>query len=277
MVNPAVRFEDNDFSSKSVERKDWIVVLPCGAYEQHGPHLPMDTDTIIAHGLVERTIRILPSTLPVTFMQVEPIGYSIEHMYAAGTKTLSYAEAIERWLAIIGHIGAVGVRKVVLLNAHGGNSPLISIVSTEARVRFSMLVVSTSWSRFGVPDGLITFLEQEIGIHGGEAETSMMLVLAPHLVNMNLSKNFSSRQLEFSRNFTYLRAYGPHSFGWTMEDLNAEGVVGNAMAATPETGESLLSHFSSCFIRLLGDVNTFNVDIFDKNAKNKSQSIESYD
>ncbi|MFV0255907.1 creatininase family protein [Candidatus Liberibacter solanacearum] len=266
MVNPLVRFADNFPSLDVGDHKDWIVVLPLGAYEQHGPHLPMDTDTIIAKGLVERVIGILPSTLPVTFMPVESIGYSIEHMYAHGTKTLSYAEAIERWLSIINEIQKLGIRKVVILNAHGGNSPLVSIVSTEARVRFSVLAVSTSWTRFGFPHDIVLSSEIGIDIHGGEIETSMMLVLAPHLVKMDLSKNFSSRQSEFLQNFTYLRAYGPHSFGWTMEDLNPEGVVGNAMIATFEKGESLLSHYANCFVQLLEDINVFDVSLFDENS-----------
>ncbi|MBY7648940.1 MAG: creatininase [Candidatus Liberibacter europaeus] len=268
MVHPLVRFEENSLSLDVAARKDWIVVLPLGAYEQHGPHLPMDTDTIIADGLVDRLISILPAELPVTFMPVESIGYSIEHMYADGTRTMSYRDAIERWLAIIDKLHTLGIHKVLIFNSHGGNSPLISIVATEARVRFSMLVAFTSWSRFVIPDDIFSSYEKEIGIHGGEIETSMMLALAPNLVNMDLSKNFSSRQLEFLQNFVYLRAYGLHSFGWTMEDLNLEGVVGNALSATSEKGERLLSHLSSCFIHLLRDIHAFDLGIFKKNTKN---------
>ncbi|AKK20276.1 creatininase family protein [Candidatus Liberibacter africanus] len=265
-MNPLIRFADNSPSLNIDKRKDWIVVLPLGAYEQHGPHLPMDTDTIIAEGLVERIMSALPTRLPVTRMPVEPIGYSIEHVYDEGTKTLTYAQAIERWLGIINKIQKMGIRKVVILNAHGGNSPLISIVATEARIRFSILVVSTSWSRFAIPHNIISYPETEIGIHGGEIETSLMLALAPHLVKMDLAKNFSSRQSEFLRDFTYLRAYGSHSFGWSMQDLNSEGVVGNALDATCEKGESLLSYFTTCFIQLFDEVNSFDVSLFDKHV-----------
>ncbi|AHA27394.1 creatininase family protein [Candidatus Liberibacter americanus] len=262
MVHPSLKFGDNSSSLNIFERKDWIVVLPLGAYEQHGPHLPMDTDTIIVNGLVERVISILPSKLPVTFMPAESIGYSIEHMYADGTKTLSYNDAIERWLYIINQLHNFGIFKVIMLNAHGGNSPILPIVAIESRVRFSMLVAYTSWSRFVIPNDIISAYEKEIGIHGGETETSMMLALAPHLVNMNLAKNFSSRQTEFMQKFKYLRAYGPHSFGWSMDDLNSAGVVGSASSATAEKGERLLSHISSCFISLLEDIDIFNLDIF---------------
>ncbi|MBB4102121.1 creatininase family protein [Allorhizobium borbori] len=236
-----------------------IAVLPLGAHEQHGPHLPFETDAIIAAGIVERVKAALPPELSVTFLPVEPVGYSIEHMDVEGTKTLAYAEAVEKWLGIAGFLAARGVRKLVMLNAHGGNSPLMTIVATEARVRFGMLVVATSWTRFGLPDGVISPEEKAIGIHGGEIETSVMLALAPETVKMDLARNFPSKQTEFCNCFTHLRAYGPHAFGWKMRDLNADGVTGNAAAATAEKGEKLIAHTVKGFIELLRDVDAFDL------------------
>ena len=236
-----------------------IAVLPLGAHEQHGPHLPFETDAIIAAGIVERVKAALPPELSVTFLPVEPVGYSIEHMDVEGTKTLAYAEAVEKWLGIAGFLAARGVRKLVMLNAHGGNSPLMTIVATEARVRFGMLVVATSWTRFGLPDGVILPEEKAIGIHGGEIETSVMLALAPETVKMDLARNFPSKQTEFCNCFTHLRAYGPHTFGWKMRDLNADGVTGNAAAATAEKGEKLIAHAVKGFIELLRDVDAFDL------------------
>ena len=236
-----------------------IAVLPLGAHEQHGPHLPFETDAIIAAGIVERVKAVLPPELSVIFLPVEPVGYSIEHMDVEGTKTLAYAEAVEKWLGIAGFLAARGVRKLVMLNAHGGNSPLMTIVATEARVRFGMLVVATSWTRFGLPDGVISPEEKAIGIHGGEIETSVMLALAPETVKMDLARNFPSKQTEFCNCFTHLRAYGPHAFGWKMRDLNADGVTGNAAAATAEKGEKLIAHAVKGFIELLRDVDAFDL------------------
>ena len=236
-----------------------IAVLPLGAHEQHGPHLPFETDAIIAAGIVERVKAVLPPELSVTFLPVEPVGYSIEHMDVEGTKTLAYAEAVEKWLGIASFLAARGVRKLVMLNAHGGNSPLMTIVATEARVRFGMLVVATSWTRFGLPDGVISPEEKAIGIHGGEIETSVMLALAPETVKMDLARNFPSKQTEFCNCFTHLRAYGPHAFGWKMRDLNADGVAGNAAAATAEKGEKLIAHAVKGFIELLRDVDAFDL------------------
>ncbi|MBB4275833.1 creatininase family protein [Rhizobium mongolense] len=257
MTAPARNFADNDAALSAEDRRNWIAVLPLGAHEQHGPHLPFETDTLIAEGIVERLKAALPSTLPVTFLPTEPVGYSIEHMDVEGTKTLTYGEAIHRWLAIAGMLHDLGCRKLVMLNAHGGNSPLMTIVATEARVKFNMLAVATSWTRFGVPEEMISAENKAIDIHGGDIETSVMLALHPGRVTMSKAEDFASRQLEFARRFKHLRAYGPHAFGWKMFDLNVQGAAGNAAAATVEKGEALVDHAVKGLMELLRDVDAF--------------------
>ncbi|MBB4063024.1 creatininase family protein [Gellertiella hungarica] len=241
-----------------------IAILPLGAHEQHGPHLPFETDTLIAAGIAARLAEVLPPTLDIRFLPVEPVGYSIEHMDVAGTRTLGYGEAVERWLSIAGAQQAQGVRKLVLLNAHGGNSPLLTIVATEARIRLGMLVVATSWTRFGVPEGFMTAADKAIDIHAGDIETSVMLALRPDLVDMTKAKSFPSRQREFESRFAHLRAYGPHAFGWKMTDLNPEGAAGNAAAASAEKGELLIEHAVQGLAALIRDVDAFDLADLDQ-------------
>lgn len=259
MAKPKPWYEDNDPFITPAERADWIAVLPLGAHEQHGPHLPFETDTLIANGIATRLAAALPETLPVTILPVEPVGYSIEHIDVAGTRTLAFDEAVHRWLSIAESLHGTGVRKLVLLNAHGGNSPLLTVVATEARVRFDMLVVATSWTRFGQPEGWIRPEDKAIDIHGGDIETSIMLALAPDRVDMTKARAFPSRQSEFAARYKHLRAYGPHAFGWKMSDLNPEGVAGNAAAATAEKGERLIAHAVAGLLELMEDVHAFPV------------------
>jgi creatinine amidohydrolase len=259
MSHPLPYYHDNDPMPASTETQNRIAVLPLGAHEQHGPHLPFETDTLIAEGLVSRLVPALPADLPVTFLPVEPVGYSIEHMDVAGTRTLAFDEAVNRWLGIARTLHDQGIRKLVLLNAHGGNSPLLTVVATEARVRFGMLAVATSWTRFGQPDGWIAAEQKAVDIHGGDIETSVMLALWPDRVDMAKAEDFASRQTEFARDFRHLRAYGPHAFGWKMSDLNEKGVTGNATAATAERGEMLVAHAVKGIIELLEDVARFDV------------------
>ncbi|MGR9226854.1 creatininase family protein [Rhizobium leguminosarum] len=258
MMTPSPRFEDGN-PAFAPDGRNLIAVLPLGAHEQHGPHLPFETDTLIAEGIAGRLKIALPAGLPVTFLPAEAIGYSIEHMDVEGTKTLAFDEAVNRWLGIAEGLAKQGIRKFVMLNAHGGNSPVISVVATEARVRFAMLAVATSWTRFGVPDGVITSEEKAIGIHGGDIETSVMLALHPDKVDMAKAADFPSRQTEFAGRFKHLRAYGPHAFGWKMSDLNTEGVAGNAAAATAQKGEALIAHSVKGLVELLSDVDAFDI------------------
>lgn len=236
-----------------------IAVLPLGATEQHGPHLPFETDAIIAEGVAARARALLPSRIEVEFLPVERVGYSIEHMDVAGTKTLSFDEAVNRWVGVGEACFRQGFRRFVMLNAHGGNAPLMTVVATELRVRLDMLAVATSWTRFGYPPEFVSPREKAIGIHGGCIETSVMLALRPDLVDMSRAKDFPSTQEAFERDFTHLRAYGPHAFGWKMSDLSAEGVVGDAASASAEAGEVILAHTAGGFVELLEDVARFDI------------------
>lgn len=237
-----------------------IAILPLGATEQHGPHLPFETDAIIASGIASMVADKLPKEINALFLDVEPIGYSPEHMDFPGTKTLTYDEAITRWIAIGEKMHRRGIDKFLMLNAHGGNSPLMTIIAQELRVRFDMLAVATSWTRFIKQSPVISAHEQAIGIHGGDIETSVMLALRPDLVDMKKAENFPSLQEKLISDYHHLRAYGPHAFGWKMGDLNAQGVVGNAAAATAEKGEALLQMAVDGLIKLIGDIDTTPVE-----------------
>ena len=153
----------------------WIAVLPLAATEQHGPHLPLGTDVMIAQAYLARVLELLPDGLPATFLPLQPIGISTEHIGYPGTLTLPTETALKSWMALGASVARAGVKKLVIVTSHGGNSAAMTLVAQDLRAGHGLLVVTTSWSRFGVPDGL--FPEQELrhGIHGGAVETSIML------------------------------------------------------------------------------------------------------
>jgi len=259
-----------DFTPEAVAKGDpsqWVAVLPLGATEHHGPHLPPQTDLIIAEGIAARLSKALAPIFPVTFLPAEPAGYSPEHVDFPGTVSLQYDEAIERWIGIGTSLAKQGIRRLMLLNAHGGNSPLLSIVSTELRIRHSMLCVATSWTRFGYPAGLISDDEKVYGVHGGDIETSVMLALAPDQVDMTRTSDFASFQQEMASRYQHLRAYGSHSMGWKIQDLNPLGAAGNARLATRKKGESLLNHAVSGLCELAHEMRDFDIAHFDGSPK----------
>ncbi|OCW59407.1 creatininase family protein [Hoeflea olei] len=236
-----------------------IAILPLGAHEQHGPHLPFETDALIAQAVAERLVAVAPPGVSPELLAVESVGYSIEHMDVTGTRSLAFDEAVTRWLDIAGACAARGTRRLLLLNAHGGNSPLLTVVATEARVRFNMLAVATSWTRFGLPEGLIDPADKALDIHAGDIETSVMLAIRPDLVRLEAARDFPSRQAEYAQRFAHLRAYGPHAFGWKMSDLNADGAAGHASRASAGKGEAILAHAVSGLAELLADMAAFDV------------------
>lgn len=273
MSDTYTHIHDNNVTAAPHTPNEIIAVLPLGAHEQHGPHLPFETDTLIVDGIVGRLKQTLAPAAPIHFLPTEPVGYSIEHMDVSGTKTLAFDEAVHRWLGIAEAQHNKGIRKFVMLNAHGGNSPLMTIVATEARVRFDMLAVATSWTRFGMPQGVISPEDKPIDIHGGDIETSVMLALHPELVRMGKAENFQSKQTEFAQRFKHLRAYGQHAFGWRMSDLNTQGAAGNAAAATAEKGEAIIAHAVAGLLELLEDVSAFDMNLLSSVQKTSADSL----
>lgn len=255
---PEPDFADIDFDAvRGADISHWITVLPLGATEQHGPHLPVETDTLIADGIAARLKEKVAGRLPVTFLRAQPVGYSPEHVDYPGTNSLAYDDAIEQWVGLGEVLAGRGIRKLLLLNAHGGNSPLMTIVATELRLRKQMLCAATSWTRFGYPEEVISPQEAALDIHAGLIETSVMLALHPDRVDMGKAQDFSSAQQGFLDENRYLAAYGKHAFGWKMQDLNPLGATGNAAAATAEKGEKLIDHAVSGLAELLADIDRF--------------------
>ncbi|MBL1257580.1 creatininase family protein [Methylocystis sp. Sn-Cys] len=236
-----------------------IAVLPIAAVEQHGPHLPLGVDAMIMEGCIERVAARLPEDLDAVFLPMQSVGVSLEHRDFPGTLWLSQETASRMLLDIAEGVARAGVKKLVLMNSHGGNSALISTVALELRAHLGLLAVTCSWARFGYPDGLFSAQEQRHGIHGGEIETSLMLAFRPELVDMGRAKNFPPATLDFERDFAWLRADRPAGFGWLTQDLSPSGAMGDASKASAEKGEATADYWATAFIELLRDVEAFDL------------------
>jgi creatinine amidohydrolase len=251
----------NTYDFARAARTSMVAVLPVAAIEQHGPHLPFSVDRDILEGLVAACLPRLADDLPVVFLPTVAVGKSNEHARFPGTLTLS-AETLLRTLAEIGaSVAAAGVKKLVFLNSHGGQVPVLDIAAREIRIRHDMVAVAANWFGLGLPDGVIAAHERAHGIHAGEMETAMMLALHPGKVVMERARDLDSLTDRLERNFAHLGLGPGGRIGWQAQDLNPAGAVGNATAATAETGRAIIDHVAARLVELLADVHRFPVSL----------------
>jgi len=237
----------------------WIAVLPLAAVEQHGPHLPLGVDTFVAEAYLWRARDNLPPDLPVTFLPVQRIGVSAEHLSYPGTLTFSAATAIAAWTELGESVARAGIRKLVLVTSHGGNVAAMELVARDLRARFGMLTVTVGWHRFGYPDGVFSSEEKKHGIHGGDVETSLMLAAMPEAVRMEEARRAVPETLVMAQEFKWLGAYRPAGFAWMTQDLHPSGAIGDATLAKAAKGEAALVQGAQAFVELLREVDRFDL------------------
>jgi creatinine amidohydrolase len=246
----------------AAEPERWIAVLPLAATEQHGPHLPLGTDVMIAEAYLARVRELLPDSIPATFLPVQPVGISTEHLGYPGTLTLPSEVALQSWMALGISVARAGIKKLVMVTSHGGNSAAMTLVAQDLRAQHGLLAVTTGWSRFGAPEGLFSAEELRHGIHGGAVETSIMLARYPEAVRRESIADFRARSIAMEQDYRWLSAHRPAPFAWQAEDLHESGAAGDATQASAEKGERLLDHGARAFCELLADVDTFDSATF---------------
>jgi len=213
-----------------------VLLLPVGSIEQHGPHLPLNTDVVIAEGLASRIVARWGEALDLWRLPTISVSLAREHEWAAGTLSLS----VEGMTALLRDLGrtiarALPTRNLLILNGHGGNRGILEALSRDLRLDFGLNVcvfhpaaLSDGKTGSGVPE-----------IHGGKNETSLMLALAPHLVRRNrIESGKAGSANEIESRILDLSVTWP----WCSDDarLGGDGVIGDAHGATAEFGEQLI-------------------------------------
>lgn len=242
------------------EASRWIAVLPLAATEQHGPHLPLATDVLIADAYLARVRELLPATVPASFLPVEPVGISTEHIDYPGTQTLPTDVALKRWTGIGEDVARRGVKKLVIITSHGGNSAAMTLIAQDLRAHQKLFVVTTSWSRLSGAGKLFPADEVRHGIHGGAVETSIMLARYADQVRKDAIADFPASSIALEKQYRWLSTQRPAPFAWQAQDLNASGAVGNATLAVAEKGERLIDQGAHAFCELLAEVDNFDVN-----------------
>ena len=231
-----------------------IIVQPVGAIEQHGPHLPINTDYVVADAVARAVVAAAGDELDLWLLPTLAYTKSNEHARFAGSMWLS-ADTMLRVLDDIGRcVAMLPTRKLVFLNAHGGNSALLQVANRDLRLAHGLTTFTT---HPGVPadqGGSSPPSELGMGIHGGTDETSLMLHLRPDLVDMTAATRNVPEGLAQNR---YVRFGGRVSFGWLSSDFGPDGHIGDPVPATAELGRELFEGSVRVLVEALREVRDF--------------------
>ena len=242
-----------------LSKNDPVAILPIAAIEQHGPHLPLSTDLDIGMGLLTNALDYLPHDFPALVLPVQAIGCSLEHTHFQGTLSLEphlLSEVIfQNGIAL----ASCGIKRLVLSNSHGGNRYSLDTAGLKLRQEHKLLVVKTNYFLFprlndiNFPDS-----EWKHGLHGGAIETAMMQHLRPDLVRSDAIQNYHSlgEELENSLSRTSPESEAS-SFSWLANDLNSNGVTGDATLANPSIGKRLVNYYGQALSEVIRDAKAF--------------------
>nr|CDQ33325.1 Creatinine amidohydrolase [Virgibacillus halodenitrificans] len=236
-----------------------VALLPLGAIEQHGAHLPLSTDVDIADGLVAAARTRVARDLELLVLPTVAVGASMEHGDFAGTLSLTPEIAIAHLVEIGASVARAGVRRLVLFNSHGGNKAVVDLAALKLRERHGLLVVKANYFRFAPPDDALPAEELRHGLHGGALETAMMMHLAPHKVRQAELDEAVSLGAHQERAGRTLLPEGDAGFAWMAQDLHPSGVVGNATLATPILGKRLVAHFAGRLASVIEEARCFDL------------------
>jgi creatinine amidohydrolase len=231
-----------------------IIVQPLGAIEQHGPHLPLNTDLVVADAVATEAVRRVGEDLNVWLLPTLAVTKSSEHAWSPGTVWLSATTLLAVLDDIARCVATTGARRLVFLNGHGGNSSLVSVANREIRLKHGL---QTFLAHPGVPadqGGLSPEHELGMGVHGGTDETSIMLYLRPDLVDMSVAQRRIPESLASNE---HVKFGGRVSFGWLSNDFNDDGYIGDPTTATAELGARLYAAAVDGFCEALREISTF--------------------
>jgi creatinine amidohydrolase len=236
------------------------VVLSVASVEQHGPHLPVITDSLVGQTVLGRALERLNADVHVWVVPPLCYGKSNEHRPFAGTLTLSAQTLAAVIRDIASGVARAGFRRMVLLNSHGGNPGVLEYLARDLHEETGMLFFNIMISRMGQPDPVESADEYAWGIHAGESETSWVLALAPELVHMDQAARLGDYP-RMPDGVHHIALRGPVGFAWLTADMNPAGVLGDPRSASVAQGDAWLEPTVAKLAGVLEEVARFEIPV----------------
>ncbi len=249
------RFDDlsgPEVGDRITERS--IILLPIGAVEQHGPHLPMSVDHVIAEEVATAVTDRVGDELDIWQLPTLSMSKSNEHAWSAGTIWLSSETLMSVLLDIGRAVATTASQRLVLLNGHGGNTTLLNTALREIRLATGLRTFLMHPSLPPAYGGTSTEDELGMGIHGGLNETSVFMHLRPDLVDLSKAARRVPEALASNR---HVRFGGSVSFGWLSNDFHPDGYIGDPTGADPEMGRQLFEKAVESLCEAMREISTF--------------------
>ena len=234
------------------DRANTVIVLPCGAIEQHGPHLPCSVDSVISSGVMGRALDKLPAQVPAFALPTITYGKSEEHLHFPGTMTLTGATLLATVTEIGESVYRSGFRKLLFANGHGGQPQVLEMAARELRLRHGdFVVVPHGVSRLpSAASRQVNDKEKRLAMHAGHSETALMLALAPDTVRME----YAAANYPPAFPIKLLSPDGRPACAWSARDFGPSGVIGDPTSATVEQGREILETLSDSWVQALTEL-----------------------
>ncbi|HEY9614540.1 creatininase family protein [Allocoleopsis sp.] len=238
------------------DKENVVIIQPLGSIEQHGPHLPIIVDSAIAAAVLGKALSKLHPTIPAYALPPLYYGKSNEHWHFPGTITLSAQTLLAVLTEMAESIYRAGFRKLVLMNAHGGQLQVMEIAARDIHQKYEDFLIFPLfiWRVPNMAKELLTPKELEYGIHAGDGETSLLLSILPEQVKMERAVAEYPQELPQD---SLLSMEGKLPFAWVTRDLTQSGVMGDATVATKEKGDRLLESLGEGWVKAIEDVYKF--------------------
>lgn len=243
-----------------------VAILPVAAIEQHGPHLPVGVDATINAGILDAALSLLPDHVPALALPMTAVGISVEHLAYPGTLTMRPETALALWAEIGASVARAGIRRLLVLNSHGGQPQIVEVACRRLRIEQRMLAVGAMWGRIRPIEAPLPAEEMRHGIHAGAVETSLMLHLAPDLVRMDRARDFGLGLGSRAQAAPTLANLPYAAIGWMAQDFHAAGPVGDATRATAAIGAAVLDQAARAVADLITEMAAADLDLWLKDV-----------